>query len=66
LEAAFRAAYDRTPVPGDILTLGSMRLIARTVEEGQLVSVGLKPILPDEDKPVPRWHRWARKILQDR
>ena len=66
LEAAFRAAYDRTPVPGDSITLGTMRLIARTVEEEQLVSVGLKPILPDEDNPPPRWHRWARKILQGR
>jgi cell volume regulation protein A len=66
LEAAFRAAYDRTPVPGDSITLGTMRLIARTVEEEQLVSVGLKPILPDEDNPPPRWHRWARKILLGR
>lgn len=66
LEAAFRAAYDRTPVPGDSITLGTMRLIARTVEEEQLVTVGLKPILPDEDNPPPRWHRWARKILQGR
>jgi cell volume regulation protein A len=66
LEAAFRAAYDRTPVPGDSITLGTMRLIARSVEDEQLVSVGLKPILADEDKPPPRWHSWARKILQGR
>lgn len=66
IEAAFRAVYDRTPVPGDIIKLGTMRLIARTVDEEQLLTAGLKPILDDEDKPPPRWHRWARKILQGR
>lgn len=66
LEAMFRTAYDRTPVPGDSLTIGSMRMIARTVEDEQLMTVGLKPVVVDEDKPTPTWQRWARKILQGR
>jgi cell volume regulation protein A len=62
---AFHDAYGRPPVPGDMLNLGALEMVARDIEEDRLKAVGLRLV-----ETAPRhsswWERVVRRVLTGR
>jgi cell volume regulation protein A len=61
----FATELKRPPKQSEVLQLGPIALVARTVVDGRVTAVGLR--LPEEDEPVPSlWGRlttFARRLL---